>query len=308
MSLQVYIDGKYYNAEDAKISVWDHGFLYGDGVFEGIRTYEGRIFRLDQHMDRFYDSAKSVKLDVHLTKEKMKEAVIETCRLNELMNAYIRLVVSRGKGDLGLDPRKCSKPTLVIIADKIKLYPEEMYKRGLKLIIASTRKNIPEALNSKIKSLNYLNNILAKIEATQAGADEAVMINVDGFVAECTSENIFIVKNGVIYTPPGYVGILEGITRGAVIDLARSMGIKVEIDMLNSHDLFVADECFLTGTGAEMIAAVEINGRVIGNGKPGQLTTKLLAAFRELTKVDGTPIYQGLAKENFRHPKIVKTN
>ncbi|MCL5774203.1 MAG: aminotransferase class IV, partial [Firmicutes bacterium] len=186
--------------------------------------------------------------------------------------------------------------------------PEEMYKKGLKLIIASTRKNIPEALNSKIKSLNYLNNILAKIEATEAGADEAVMINADGFVAECTSENIFVVKNGVIYTPPGYVGLLEGITRGAVIEIARSMGLDMRIDLLNSHDLFVADECFLTGTGAEMIAAVEINGRVIGNGKPGPFTTKLLAAFRELTKVDGTPIYQGLAKENSRHSRIVKAN
>lgn len=296
MSVQVWIDGRFYDQEDAKISVWDHGFLYGDGVFEGIRAYNGRLFRLEQHLDRLYDSARSIMLEIPLSKKEMQDVIIETCRRNELMNAYIRLVISRGKGDLGIDPRKCSRPTVVVIADKIKLYPEEAYEKGLKMIVASVRKNIPEALNSKIKSLNYLNNVLAKIEAIQAGAWEAVMLSALGYVAECTTENIFICKRGVLHTPPCHVGALEGITRNAVMELAVRMRIETRETLLGSHDLFTADECFVTGTGAEILPVVEIEGRKIGDGSVGKVTMDLLKAFRELTRNEGIPIYRGLDK------------
>ncbi|MBI2252337.1 MAG: branched-chain-amino-acid transaminase [Armatimonadetes bacterium] len=299
--MQVYIDGKYYPQEEAKISVWDHGYLYGDGIFEGIRAYNGRIFRLDQHIDRLYDSAKSILLKIPLAKAEMIEAVLETCRKNNISDGYVRLVISRGIGDLGLDPRKCLKSTIVIIADKINLYSEEKYQNGLKVIIAATRKNFPEALNPRIKSLNYLNNILAKIEGIQAGAEEVVLINTNGFVTECSAENIFIYKKGILSTPRGSVGILEGITRDTVLEIAQNLGIKVEESLLTSHDLFVAEEFFLTGTAAEIIPVVEINGRIIGEGKPGKLTLRLLEEFRKITKIEGSPIYQKEALKEKKH-------
>lgn len=292
MSAQVYINGRYFSREEAKISVWDHGYLYGDGVFEGIRAYNGRVFKLDEHLERLYDSAKSILLKIPLGIQEMKEAVLETCRNNDIHDGYIRLVVSRGTGDLGLDPRKCSEPTVVIIVDSIKLYSEELYQKGIRVIIAATRKNFPEAINPKIKSLNYLNNILAKIEAAQQGADEVVMVNTSGFVTECSADNIFIYKHNILQTPRPSVGILQGITRDTVIQLAQNMGIKVEESILDSHDLFVADELFLTGTAAEIISVVEVAGRVIGDGIPGPVTKKLREAFKEHTESTGVPIYK----------------
>lgn len=292
MALVVYMNGQFVSAADAKVSVWDHGFLYGDGVFEGIRAYEGRIFRLHDHIARLYRSAKSLHLTIHLDREEMKDATIETCRRNELKDAYIRLVVSRGVGDLGIDPRKCNAgATIVIIADKIALYPQEAYEKGLEIITASTRKNLNAAVSSQIKSLNYLNNILAKIEAIEAGAAEAIMVNKDGFVTECTTENIFICSGGVLITPPVYAGILEGITRNTVIEIARSEGVIVKEELFGCHDIYVADECFVTGTGAEILPVVKVDGRVIGDGKPGGLTKKLLDEYREMVKKTGTPIY-----------------
>lgn len=290
--LIVYLDGKFVLKDEAKISVWDHGFLYGDGVFEGIRCYDGKVFRLEQHLNRLYDSAKSIHLDIPILKGEMKKTVVETFRRNGFRDAYCRLVVSRGPGDLGLDPRKCQKATVVALVDKIQLYPEELYKKGMKLIIAATRKNIPEALSPKIKSLNYLNNILAKIEANLAGVGEAVMVNQQGYVAECSADNIFIIKDGLLLTPPAFVGALEGITRNAVIELAIAERIPFKEALFGSHDLFTADECFLTGTGAELIAAVEINGRVLGGGIPGPITNKLLTKFRELIKKEGTQVFE----------------
>lgn len=287
MSLQVFVNGEFVDAENAKISVWDHGFLYGDGVFEGIRVYAGRVFRLDQHLDRLYESALSIRLRIPSPKDELRATVLETCRRNGIVDGYIRVVVSRGKGDLGLDPRKCAVPSIVVIADKIKLYPEEKYTKGLRVIISSVRRMPPEALDSKIKSLNYLNNILAKIEANTSDADEAVMLNGNGFVTECTAENIFVYKHGVLRTPGRYVGILEGVTRGAVIELARRNNIPVEETMINPHDVFVADEVFLTGTGAEIIPVVTVSGRDVANGKPGPIFKKLLKQFRELTREEG---------------------
>lgn len=295
MSLKVYVNGSFVDGENAKVSVWDHGFLYGDGVFEGIRAYAGRVFRLDEHIERLYDSARSIHLDIPVPIDQMKSFVVETCRLNAITDGYIRAVVSRGKGDLGLDPRKCSEPTIVIIADKIKLFPEEKYNKGLRAIISSVRRTPPEALDGKIKSLNYLNNILARIEANVSDVDEAVMLNTHGFVTEATAENLFALKNGVIRTPGRYCGILEGVTRNAVIEVARREGFTVEETMLNPHDLFVAEEIFLTGTAAELIPLVNVGGRNIGDGKPGPVYRQLLEHFRRLTREEGTPIYPGSA-------------
>ncbi len=292
MSRQVYIDGEYYPKEEAKVSVFDHGLLYGDGIFEGIRAYAGRVFRLEEHLERLYLSARSILINIPLDINEMKEAVLETLRRNDLRDAYIRLVVTRGKGDLGLDPRKCPKPAIIIIADEIKLYPEETYEKGLKLIIASTRKNSPDALSPRIKSLNYLNNILGKLEAINAGCAEAVMLDRHGYITECTSENIFLVKGGVLYTPTATVGILEGITRSVVMELAAKMNLQVQMSFLTAHDLYVADECFVTGTGAELIPVVDLCGRIIGSGKPGPITKQLLASFRSLTQSEGTEIYK----------------
>ncbi|ADI02906.1 MAG TPA: branched-chain-amino-acid transaminase [Syntrophothermus lipocalidus] len=291
MGLLIYLNGSFVPEEEAKVSVFDHGFLYGDGVFEGIRAYHGKVFRLREHIDRLYDSAKAINLEIPLTKDEMIEVVCETCRRNNLTDAYIRLVVSRGAGDLGLDPRKCPRPTVVNIASSITLYPEELYQTGLTVITVPTRRNIPEGVNPRIKSLNYLNNIMAKIEANIAGVPEAVLLNQEGFVAECTGDNIFIVKNGVLKTPPPYAGILEGVTRNAVIELAQKRGIPVAEVMLPRYDLFTADECFLTGTAAELIPVTKVDDRVIGNGKPGPIFLQLLEDFHELVKVDGIDIY-----------------
>lgn len=287
MVLKIYIDGKFYQKEDAKISVFDHGLLYGDGVFEGIRTYDGLIFKLKEHIDRLYQSAHAIMLDLPIAKEDMVEAIKKTLRENSMKDAYIRLLVTRGIGDLGLDPRKCARPTVIIITDKIKLYPQELYEKGLEIVTISTQRNIHQAVNPQIKSLNYLNNILAKVEAINAGVEEAVMLNSEGYVAECTGDNIFIVKNGALLTPPVHSGVLRGITRGAVIDIARLKEIPVHEEVLTRYDLFNADECFLTGTAAEIIPVVKMDRRKIGDGKPGKMTLKLICEFHKLTKVDG---------------------
>lgn len=289
--MKIYIDGKYYSEQDAKISVFDHGLLYGDGVFEGIRAYNKRVFKLKEHIDRLYCSAKAILLTIPMSPEDLSKAVIETCRKNEITDGYIRLVVTRGVGTLGLDPNKCKKPSIIIIADKIQLYPEEVYKKGMEIITVPTTRNLHNALNPAIKSLNYLNNILAKIEAINAGVDEAIMLNNEGFVAECTGDNIFIIKNSTLMTPPLYAGALRGITRAVVLDLAADIGLKVIETNLTRYDLFNAEECFLTGTAAELVPITKIDGRVIGNGMPGPLTKKLLDKFHLLTKESGEPIY-----------------
>lgn len=291
MGLKIYLDGKLVEKEDAKISVFDHGLLYGDGVFEGIRAYNGRVFRLSEHLQRLFDSAKAINLKIPLAQEEMRKVVLSTLRVNEIKDGYVRLVVTRGVGDLGLDPQKCSKPTVFCIADKIKLYPEEFYQQGLTIITASTRKNLPEALSPRIKSLNYLNNILAKIEANLQNAPEAIMLSKDGYVAECTGDNVFVVKNGVLMTPPYYVGSLGGITQKVVIELASKVKIICREETFTRYDLFTADECFLTGTAAEIVPVVKVDGRLIGDGKPGEMTLKLTAEFRKLTQSDGVDIY-----------------
>ncbi|NLU11279.1 MAG: branched-chain-amino-acid transaminase [Tepidanaerobacter acetatoxydans] len=291
MSIQVYVNGQYFPKEEAKISVFDHGFLYGDGVFEGIRAYGGKVFRLNEHIDRLYNGARGIMIDIPLKKEEMAEVVLETLRRNELKDAYIRLVISRGTGDLGLDPRKCKTPTIICITDKIVLYPEELYNKGMEIITAATRRNRPEGVNPQMKSLNYLNNIMAKLEANLAGAPEAMLLNNEDYVAECTGDNIFIVKDGVLITPPPYVGILVGITRNAIMELAEKIGIKVEEKVFTRYEVFTADECFLSGTAAEAVPVVKVDGRQIADGKPGPITNKILKEFKELIKTEGTEIY-----------------
>ncbi|MDD4568736.1 MAG: branched-chain-amino-acid transaminase [Tepidanaerobacteraceae bacterium] len=291
MSIQIYVNGQYFSKEEAKISVFDHGFLYGDGIFEGIRAYGGKVFRLKEHIDRLYDGARGIMLDIPLTKQEMVEVVLETLRKNELKDAYIRLVVSRGTGDLGLDPRKCSNPTVICITDKIVLYPEKLYNEGMEIVTAATRRNRPEGVNPQMKSLNYLNNIMAKIEANLAGAPEAMLLNTEDYVVECTGDNIFIVKDDVLITPPPYVGILVGITRNAIIELAEKIGVKVEEKVFTRYEVFTADECFLSGTAAEAIPVVKVDGRLIADGKPGPVTKKITGAFKELIKTEGTEIY-----------------
>ncbi|AEE92063.1 putative branched-chain-amino-acid aminotransferase [Tepidanaerobacter acetatoxydans Re1] len=291
MSIQVYVNGQYFPKEEAKISVFDHGFLYGDGVFEGIRAYGGKVFRLNEHIDRLYNGARGIMIDIPLKKEEMAEVVLETLRRNELKDAYIRLVISRGAGDLGLDPRKCKTPTIICITDKIVLYPEELYNKGMEIITAATRRNRPEGVNPQMKSLNYLNNIMAKLEANLAGAPEAMLLNNEDYVAECTGDNIFIVKDGVLITPPPYVGILVGITRNAIMELAEKIGIKVEEKVFTRYEVFTADECFLSGTAAEAVPVVKVDGRQIADGKPGPITNKILKEFKELIKTEGTEIY-----------------
>lgn len=285
--MKIFLDGRLVESDEAKITVFDHGLLYGDGVFEGIRSYNGLIFKLSEHLDRLYESAKAIELAIPMTKEGLVDAIMRTLKANNLKDAYIRLVVTRGAGDLGLDPRKCKRPTIFIITDKIVLYPKEFYENGLAVVIVKTRRNAKEALNPQIKSLNYLNNILAKIEAIKANVEESIMLNNDGYVAEGTGDNIFIVRKGVLSTPPEDIGVLKGITRLAVISLAGRESISVKEEMIKPEDLYGADECFLTGTAAEIVPVTKIDGNVIGNGHPGGVTTKLLAAFRELTKVDG---------------------
>lgn len=288
----VYLDGKWYPKSEAKISVFDHGLLYGDGVFEGIRAYKGNVFRLKEHLDRLWESAHTLMLSIPMTKKQMEKVIIETLRRNHLKDAYIRAVVTRGPGDLGLDPGLCKNPTVFIITDKIKLYPESLYREGLSIITVPTVRNLPEAVNPAIKSLNYLNNILAKIEAKNGGVMEAVMLNAQGYVAECTGDNIFMIKNAAgktpqLFTPPAYVGALRGITRQAILDISPKLKIAAEERILTRHDLFNADEIFLTGTAAELIPVVKLDGRIIGDGKPGKVTAKLLKAFRSLTVKDG---------------------
>jgi branched-chain amino acid aminotransferase len=288
--LIIFVDGKFVSENEAKISVFDHGLLYGDGVFEGIRVYNGRIFRLDEHIERLFDSAKAIMLTIPMTRQQLVEACRETCRKNNLRDGYIRLVVTRGVGYLGLNPFKCKNPTVFIIAATIELYPPEVYKTGLNLITASTERVNPAAVSPAIKSLNYLNNILAKIEAVNAGAVEAIMLNNHGHVAECTGDNIFIVHDGVLETPHPSAGALKGVTRGIVIQLAEKRGWKVREPQLTRHDLMTADECFLTGTAAEIAPVTKIDGRIVGDGKPGPVTLQLMEDFRKLTQTEGTPI------------------
>jgi branched-chain amino acid aminotransferase len=292
MSLKIYLDGKLVDENDAKVSVFDHGVLYGDGVFEGIRAYNKRVFRLDEHLDRLYDSAQAIMLKIPLDKKEMKEAVLMTLRANKLNNTYIRLVVTRGKGDLGLNPKSCPKPTVFIITDKIILYAKELYYKGMEVATVPTVRNLVSAVDPQIKSLNYINNILAKIEANLAGVPEAIMLNKDGYVLECTGDNIFIIKNNILITPPVWLGVLAGITRNTVLELAKKLKIEAKEDVFTRYSLYTADECFLTGTAAEIIPVVKIDGRVIGNGIPGSKSLKLMKAFWALTKKEGTPIYK----------------
>ncbi len=287
--MKIYINGKFYGKENAKISVFDHGLLYGDGVFEGIRAYNRLVFKLQEHIVRLFESAHTIMLKVPLTQEQMIKAVVATLKKNKLEDGYIRLIVTRGVGDLGLDPRRsCGGASVIIIADKINLYPEKFYKKGLEIITVPTVRNLPEALNPQIKSLNYLNNIMAKIEALNCGYDEAIMLDSLGYVAECTGDNIFIVKNNELYTPPQCMGTLRGITRDAVLEIALNSQIEVHEHVLTRHELYIADECFLTGTAAEIIPVVKVDGRIIGSGKPGNFTRELIRKFRELTKKEGT--------------------
>jgi branched-chain amino acid aminotransferase len=288
--MKIFIDGKFLSERDAKISVFDHGLLYGDGIFEGIRAYNGRVFKLKEHIERLFYSAKAILLEIPMSPGNISEAVLESCRVNKIRDGYIRLVVTRGVGTLGLNPRSCKNPSVIIIAGKIQVYPPALYARGMDIVTVPTVRNLHSAVNPAVKSLNYLNNILAKIEANNAGVEEAVMLNAEGFVAECTADNLFIVKNGELFTPPLSAGALYGITRQTVIELAQEAGLKVSEPNLTPYDLFNADECFLTGTGAELIPAVKIDGRVIGSGKPGALTRKLVEDYRALTKVSGEPI------------------
>jgi len=284
MSLKIYIDGKLYDKEDAKISVYDHGFLYGDGVFEGIRSYGGKVFRLAEHLDRLWDSAKAIWLEIPISKQQMAKAIEDTLAVNGIGDGYIRVVVTRGAGTLGLDPNRCSHPQVIVIADLISLYPDELYQEGLEIVTVSVMRNHPAALSPRIKSLNYLNNILAKIEGLQAGCMEALMLNHKGEVAECTGDNIFLIRGGRVLTPPNEAGILEGITRDAVIGLALGMDIDVAEVPLTKHDVYIADECFLTGTAAEVVPVVKVDSRTIGEGVPGPITRELMTRFRELTR------------------------
>lgn len=292
ISLQIYIDGKFYPQEEAKVSVFDHTLLYGDGVFEGIRVYGGNIFRLDEHLDRLYDSAHYIMLQIPMDKQAMTEAVADTVRRNDIHDGYIRLVITRGVGTLGLDPWRCKVASVIIIADKIKLYPDETYKNGLHLITVPTMRNRAESLNGRVKSCNYLNNILAKIEAKNSGLEEAVMLDQNGYVVECTGDNIFIVKRRVVFTPPVYLGALNGVTRSTIIDTARDKGYEVREEPFTRYELFTADECFLTGTAAEAIPVVVVDKRMIGTGKPGPITEELIAGFRARTKVEGYQVYE----------------
>ncbi|OHB66775.1 MAG: branched-chain-amino-acid transaminase [Planctomycetes bacterium RBG_13_63_9] len=284
MSLKVYIDGKLYDKEDAKISVYDHGLLYGDGVFEGIRSYGGKVFRLAEHLDRLWLSAKAILLEIPISKQQMAKTIEDTLAVNGIEDGYVRVVVTRGRGTLGLDPDRCSNPQVIIITDHISLYPDELYEKGLEIVTVSTVRNHPAALNPRVKSLNYLNNILAKIEGRQAGCIEALMLNHKGEVAECTGDNIFLVRDGRVLTPPNEAGILEGITRAAAMELLRENGIEVREVPLTKHDVYIADECFLTGTAAEVVPVVKVDSRPIGDGTPGEITRDLMEQFHRLTR------------------------
>jgi len=286
--MKIYLNGKLVDKSEAKISVFDHGFLYGDGVFEGIRSYNCVVFKLKEHIDRLFESAHSIFLNIPLSKEEMQKAIVEALKANNLKDGYVRAVVSRGEGDLGLDPRKCKgNETVVVIADKINLYPEELYQKGMEIITVPTVRNIPEALNPQVKSLNYLNNILAKIEAINAGYQEALMLDHLGYVAECTGDNIFKVKEGQLYTPPQCMGTLRGITRDAVLSIAKKLKIPAHEHVISRHELYISDECFLTGTAAEIVPVIKVDGRKIGESKPGKVTKAIMNEFKKLTKTDG---------------------
>ena len=287
----IYIDGKFLPEAEAKISVFDHGLLYGDGVFEGIRFYNGRVFRLEEHLERLWDSARSICLEIPMTSREMTDALLETIRQNGLREGYIRLIVTRGVGNLGLNPAQCKSPSVIIIVATITLYPREVYENGLTVVTCATRRTNPGALNPAVKSLNYLNNVMARIEANLAGADEALMLNDAGNVAECTADNVFIIKRGQIFTPPITAGALRGITRSVVFDIAAELGLKISETEITRHDVFIADECFLTGTAAELIPVIKVDGRTIGTGKPGPITARMIERFRELTRETGTPIF-----------------
>ena len=286
--MKIYLDGKFVDSADAKVSVFDHGLLYGDGVFEGIRLYSGNVFRLEEHLERLEYSARAIMLKLPLTRAELREATCETCRQNGLADGYIRLVVTRGVGDLGLAPWLCPKPSIFIIASTITLYPREHYENGLSIVTVPTRRINPAALPSTVKSLNYLNNIFGKIEARQFGALEAIMLNDQGYVAECTADNIFIVHKGELITPAASQGALKGVTRSTIFDIARELGVPIREADLTRYDVWVADECFLTGSGAEVVPAVKLDGREIGDGRPGPITKRVLEAFRKRVLVEGT--------------------
>ena len=290
-SLQIYIDGEFFDQADAKVSVFDHGLLYGDGIFEGIRFYNGRVFRMEAHMTRLWESARSICLEIPISREEMDEALLETIRQNGLRDGYVRLIVTRGVGNLGLNPVQCKRPSIIIIATTVALYSEENYRRGLTVVTVPTRRMGPATLNPAIKSLNYLNNVLARIEANLANADEALMLNDTGNIAECTADNVFMVKGGQIMTPPITAGALRGITRATVFDIAAELDIAISERELTRHDLYIADEAFLTGTAAEVIPMIKVDGRDIGDGKPGPITQRTIGRFRELTRETGTPIF-----------------
>ncbi|WP_066173289.1 branched-chain-amino-acid transaminase [Bacillus marinisedimentorum] len=287
----IYLNGRFVTKEHAVVSVYDHGFLYGDGVFEGIRMYDGNVFRLNEHLDRLYNSAQSIMLKIPHTKEEMQAIIIETLRKNDFRDAYIRVVVSRGPGNLGLDPFPCRNPQVIVIAEQLALFPKKLYETGIEIATVASRRNRADVLSPKVKSLNYLNNILVKIEAHLAGVSEALMLNDQGYVAEGSADNVFLMKDSVIKTPPGYIGALEGITRNAIMELAAEMGYTVKEEVFTRHDVYVADEVFLTGTAAEVIAVVKVDGREIGTGKPGPHTKKLLQGFRKKVTLDGMKVY-----------------
>jgi len=289
--MKIYINGTFHTKEEAKISVYDHGLLYGDGVFEGIRVYNGRVFKLDEHLKRLYESATSIMLAMPMTFEELRHATVLTVRENNMRDAYIRLIITRGIGSLGLNPFSCEKPQVIIIVDKIALYPKEMYEHGMRIVTVPTQRNMAEAIPPQVKSLNYLNNILAKIEAINAGVEEAIMLNSYGLVAECTGDNIFVVKNNVIMTPPSYMGVLEGITRNTVMELAGQLSYTAKQRILTRHDLFSSDECFLTGSAAEIVPVTHVDGRTISDGTPGYVTKQLMIAFKKLTETTGTPVF-----------------
>ncbi len=290
MSRIIFMNGQLVPEQEAVVSVFDHGFLYGDGVFEGIRAYNGRIFKLEEHIKRLFESAHSILLNIPYDHRQVVEAVVDTVNANNLKDAYIRVVVSRGVGDLGLDPQKCKDSQMVIIADKISLFPEELYNKGLSVVTVATRRNNADALDPKIKSLNYLNNILVKLEANRAGVLEAIMMTPQGYICEGSGDNIFIYRKNKLITPPAYLGILEGITRDVIIELAESEGFEIKEEPFTRHDLYVADECFLTGTAAEVIPVTEVDRRIIGSGEPGPCTKRLMELFRDLTLKEGVPL------------------
>jgi branched-chain amino acid aminotransferase len=296
MSLKIYLNGEFVDRDKALVSVYDHGYLYGDGIFEGIRAYRGCVFALREHLERLYYSAKTLMIDMPVMIDEMEKIVADTLVINNLEDAYIRLVVSRGPGDLGLDPRKCSRPTLVVIADKIKLYPEEFYQKGLEVVTASVRRTPVDSFNGKVKSLNYLNNIMARIEANNAGAGEAIMLNHEGYIAECSADNIFIIKDKEVFTPAPHLGLLKGITRDSIIKIARSQGINVYETIFTTHDVYNADEVFLTGTGAEVVAVVRADKRIIGNGLPGPITLSLREGYIKYASTYGYKLSDHIAR------------